>query len=64
MEVQAGRKAEVAVVCAEEKVISGLLGGMGMREEHQLQARQMKQLVYDGIPGPGEWLVCGVCVRC
>ena len=60
-QAQARCKAEAAVVRAEEKVISGLLGSMGMREEHQLQARRMKQMAYDGIPGPGEWLVC-ICV--
>ena len=59
-EVWARHKAEAAVVCTEEKVISGLLGGTGIWEEHQPQARQMKRMAYDGIPGPGEWLVC-VC---
>ena len=45
-----------------EEEIAELLGGMGMREKDKLQASQMKWMAYDGMPGPGEWLVC-VCVH-
>ena len=59
-EARARRKAEAAVVRAEEeKVISELLGGTGMREEDQPQARRMKRMAYDGMPGPGESAVGG-----
>ena len=51
-------------MCAEEE-IAELLGGMGMREKDKPQVSQMKQMAYDGMLGPGEWLVCVcVCMQC
>jgi len=38
----------------EERVICELLGGAGMREKDQPQARRMKKMAYDGMPGPAE----------
>ena len=62
------RKAEVVVVhVEEEKVMAELLGSRGMWEEDKPQVSQMKWMAYDGMPGPGEWLVCVcvcVCVQC
>lgn len=54
-EGRARRKAEAEVErMEEERVICELLGGAGMRDEDQPQARKMKQMAYDGMPGPGE----------
>lgn len=62
-EARARRKAEAAVErLEEERVICELLGGAGMREEDQPQARRMKRMAYDGMPGPGELhgFACGL----
>ena len=55
------RKAAVGVVRAEEE-IAELLGGTGMWEKDKPQVSRMKQMAYDGMLWPGEWLVC-VCMR-
>jgi hypothetical protein len=53
-EERAKRKAEEEVRRKEEeRVISEMLGGLGMREEDQPQARRMGKMAYDGMPGPG-----------
>ncbi|GJJ13426.1 hypothetical protein Clacol_007680 [Clathrus columnatus] len=53
--VRARRKAEDAVArLEEERVIGELLDGAGMREEDQPQARRMRRMAYDGMPGPAE----------
>ena len=57
-----GRRKVAAVVVRVEEEIAELLGGTGMREKDKPQASQMKWMAYDGMPGPGEWLVC-VCMH-
>lgn len=53
--LRARRKAESEVArLEEERVISELLDGAGMREEDQPQARRMRRMAYDGMPGPAE----------
>ncbi|KAF8527601.1 hypothetical protein BU17DRAFT_61726 [Hysterangium stoloniferum] len=53
--LRARRKAlEMMQRLEEERVICELLGGQGMREEDQPQARRMKRMAYDGMPGPPE----------
>jgi len=54
-ERRAKRKAVEEVRREEERrVIREMLGGMGMREEDQPQARRMGKIAYDGMPGPGK----------
>lgn len=63
-EARARRKAEEAVQrLEEERVICELLQGKGMAEQDQPQARRMRRMAYDGMPGPGAYFVLLAGVR-